>query len=245
MDIVIDSPASMTDRSLPTPTPPDPSMPSPTPTAPPPPPSNSIPPSSSVAHRQILQPVPPSKRVAADAPPQSETGETETLNAYLPRELAIIVEERQRREQAWHVRMMICTSAISSIDSLLANFKEGVEKEEGSAFQKYFRQAISLFAASDAALNPPPIPTHSRPAKGGKAGKGNLPDKPAVVTKSQAGSASTSIPTRARQQMPTSGINLPRKPTASESSWATVVRNGHKKARAAAAETYLESNSRP
>ncbi|KAI0992495.1 hypothetical protein K3495_g15690, partial [Podosphaera aphanis] len=113
--------------------------------------------------------------------------------------------------------MMICTSAISSIDSLLANFK-GVEKEEGSAFQKYFRQAISLFAASDAALNPPPVPTHSRPAKG-------------------AGSASTSIPTRARQQMPTSGINLPRKPTASESSWATVIRNGHKKARAAAAET--------
>ncbi|KAI1005748.1 hypothetical protein K3495_g2462 [Podosphaera aphanis] len=129
-------------------------------------------------------------------PLKSETGETETVNAYLPRELANIVEERQRRQLAWHVRMMICTSAISSIDSLLANFKEGVEKEEVTAFQIYFRQAISLFAASDAAPNPAPVPTYSRPAKGSKAIKGNLSDKPAIATASQA--SSTSTPNRAR-----------------------------------------------
>ncbi|KAI0999972.1 hypothetical protein K3495_g8222 [Podosphaera aphanis] len=161
----------------------------PAPTATRSPPSNPTPPISPVADKQILQPVPPSKRASTDAPPMSKTVEKETVN---------------------------------SIDSILANFK-GVEKEEGTAFQTYFRQAILLFAASDAAPNPPSIPTHSRPAKGYKAIRENLPDKPAKIAAPQVSSAP--IPIRARKQAPTSETVLPSKPIATENSWATVVRN--------------------
>ncbi|KAI0999897.1 hypothetical protein K3495_g8300 [Podosphaera aphanis] len=91
---------------------------------------------------------------------------------------------------------MICTSIISNIDSLPANFNEGIEKEEGIAFLTYFRQAISLFAASEAAPTPPPVPTHSRPSKGSKLNKTNFSNKSAVVAVPQVALA----PVRAGKQ---------------------------------------------
>lgn len=129
---------------------------------------------------------------------------------------------------------MICTSAISSIDSLLAKFK-GVEKEGSTALQIYFRQAISLFVAIDAAPNPLPVPTHSRSAKGYKANKENFPDKPAKIVVPPVPLAPTLI--CARKQSPTSKTILTSKPIAIENSWAIIVRNGHKKARAFVVET--------
>ncbi|KAI0994706.1 hypothetical protein K3495_g13474, partial [Podosphaera aphanis] len=58
MEIVIESPASSTDRSPPPTTPPDPPfLPFPPNTAPPSPPSYSVPPKNPVVDRHILQPV--------------------------------------------------------------------------------------------------------------------------------------------------------------------------------------------
>ncbi|KAI1002899.1 hypothetical protein K3495_g5305 [Podosphaera aphanis] len=101
MEIFIESPVSSTDRSLPPTTPPDPSsLPFPPNTAPPSPPSYSVPPNNPVVDRHILQPVPSSKRAPTDMLPQSKSVVSETINSYLPRELATIVEERRRCERA-------------------------------------------------------------------------------------------------------------------------------------------------
>ncbi|KHJ33500.1 putative eka-like protein [Erysiphe necator] len=80
---------------------------------------------------------------------------------------------RQRRERAWHARLMICTTAISSIESSLANFKDEIEIEEVAAFQAYLQLAIANFAAVDTSPTPPKIPSHSRPSKGSRHGLGN------------------------------------------------------------------------
>ncbi|KAI1003629.1 hypothetical protein K3495_g4582 [Podosphaera aphanis] len=136
---------------------------------------------------------------------------------------------------------MICTSVISNIDSLLANFNEEIEKEKGIAFQTYFRQVISLFVASEAAPTPPPAPTYSRPSKGSKINKTNFSYKSAVVAVPHVALA----PVRAGKQTQTSVSNIPSKPVATENFWATVVRNGHKKVRAASAETSSAGQNKP
>ena len=74
----------------------------PSPTAPPPP----LPPdpksqsTTATTNRQILQPVPPSKRVLPDANQVNNLENLDDASSYLPRELADIIAIRQRRERA-------------------------------------------------------------------------------------------------------------------------------------------------
>ncbi|KHJ34397.1 putative eka-like protein [Erysiphe necator] len=122
---------------------------------------------------------------------------------------------------------MICTTTISCIDSALANFKEEIEKEV-VAFKDYLQSAIANFAAVDTSPTPPKIPTHSRPGKESSYGSGkgkNTTNKVAIATprnmKSVASFEGTSQETS----------KLPKIPQISENTWATVARNGKKKAR--------------
>ncbi|POS82170.1 hypothetical protein EPUL_006644, partial [Erysiphe pulchra] len=150
--------------------------------------------------------------------------------AFLPKELlAEIIATRQRRERAWHVREMICTTVLSNIDSILANLVEDIEKDEAEAIKAYLRLAISNFAAADSSPSPPRVPTHTRPNKGNENGKGmeinkNLTNKIAVAT-----------PRIILSHAPRRGLNinaeLPRIPKLSDNTWASVVRKGQKKAR--------------
>lgn len=52
------------------------------------------------------------------------------MNAFLPKEHGDIIAARQRRELAWHTRVMICTTVISSIDSTLSIVVDEIEREE-------------------------------------------------------------------------------------------------------------------
>ncbi|KHJ36110.1 putative eka-like protein [Erysiphe necator] len=88
-----------------------------------------------------------------------------------------------RRERAWHARLLICTTIISSIDSALANFQDEKEKEEVVAFKAYLRQKISSFAATDSSPSPPRIPVHTRPNKGGGNSNGKGKDIDKISTK--------------------------------------------------------------
>ena len=108
--------------------------------------------------RQILKPVAPSKWPTTERPTQNSRNEFNIENAFLPKELAEIVVNRQRRERAWHARLMIYTTAISSIESTLAGFKGETEKEEVAAFKAYIQVAIANFAAIDKSSTPPKIP---------------------------------------------------------------------------------------
>ncbi|KAI0999188.1 hypothetical protein K3495_g9009 [Podosphaera aphanis] len=124
---------------------------------------------------------------------------------------------------------MIFTSVISNIDSTITSFQDENRKGEANALRIYLHQAVSLFVASDTAQSPP-IPSHSRPAKGTNTCKTKRSKNPVAV-------ATPAIPlitlhannsvhaTPLRQQ------NLPQKPQLNGSTWATVARKGLKKAR--------------
>ncbi|POS81842.1 hypothetical protein EPUL_006723, partial [Erysiphe pulchra] len=86
-------------------------------------------------------------------------------NAYLPKEITEIIEARRRQERAWHVRLLICASIYSNIDSTLSIYKEDVEREEADHIRKYHREEIACLAASNNAPKPPKIPITSRPNK--------------------------------------------------------------------------------
>ncbi|KHJ31113.1 putative eka-like protein [Erysiphe necator] len=136
------------------------------------PPSNTEPQSKTLDNRQILKPVTPSKRPIAERPTQNGKDIFETQNAFLPKELADVIATRQLRERTWHARLMICTTAISNIDSTLKKFQYEVEKEEVVAFKAYLRPAIANFAAVDTSPVPPQIPSHTFPSKSGAYGSG-------------------------------------------------------------------------
>lgn len=213
MEISMESQAPSTDKSnLPPPTPNIPPIPNPLPlTTPPTPPSHSQLLNSTLSSRKILKPAIPIKRSIPERPQQNNNNKSDVANAFLPRELAEIVATRQRRERAWHARIMICTTAYSSIESTLANFHDEIEKEEVVAFKAYLRQAIANFAAVDNSPNPPKIPAHSKPTKGNDSGSGkgkNVEKNVAVATP-----------------------QIPKPPQTSQNTWVTVARNGQKKAR--------------
>ncbi|KHJ35435.1 putative eka-like protein [Erysiphe necator] len=123
--------------------------------------------------RQILKPVAPSKRPVTERPNQNGKEKPETQNAFLPKELADVIATRQRRQRAWHARLMICTTAICYIESALENFKDEVEKEEVLAFKAYLRMAIANFAAVENSPVPPQIPSLTRINKSGAYGSEN------------------------------------------------------------------------
>ena len=117
MEIVNDTTNSSTERN--NPPPPNALTPSitrpPSPHIAPPPqtlPSDPEPLNRKVTNRQILQPVPPSKRAPPEISREIISEESESVALFIPKELAEIVAVRQRRERAWHARFQICTSII-------------------------------------------------------------------------------------------------------------------------------------
>ncbi|KHJ31456.1 putative eka-like protein [Erysiphe necator] len=157
MDITQETQAPSTDTSIELPPIPDiPLIPNSFPsTTSPTPPSNSQTPSYSTASRKILKPAVPTKRPIPENPPQNNKHSPDIANAFLPRELAEVVATRQRRERAWHVRLMMCTTIYSNIESTLSNFSNKIEKEEAAAFKAYLLLAIAKFAAVDSSPSPP------------------------------------------------------------------------------------------
>ncbi|POS82205.1 hypothetical protein EPUL_005827 [Erysiphe pulchra] len=201
---------------------------SPSPFASPPPPLNLESSAKMTDGRHILKPVAPSKRPVTDNATQNDKDKFEIQNAFLPKKLVEIFDIRQRRERAWHARLMICTSVISNIESTLSNFKDEIEKEEASAFRAYLQLAIANFAAVDTTPTPPKIPTHSRPNKSSVYRLGT--DKTAVKKVALAtprNILSVDSSERKAQDM----FSLPKIPQTVENTWATVARKGKKKAK--------------
>lgn len=201
------------------------------PTAPPPNPSIQISLDTTETSRPILQPVPPSKRAASPVLHPTNSIETNNDSNYLPQEFSEVLRLQQRRERIWRARMMICTSMISNIDSSIANFQEELEKDEAKAIQAYLREAIVKYAASEGIPPPPPVPTHSRPTKGKSFSKNIRPSKPVQVVAPSVTPVLDSK-SKASKNLPTQPLNIFSSPNENKSSWATVVRNGNKKARA-------------
>lgn len=215
-------------------TPPIPLIPpstfSPSNSAPPPSPQNNITLENPSVNRQILEPVPPSKRAApyaADSVLTGQTIEAEETHPYLPKELAEIFTARQRQEQAWHTRFLICTNFISCIDSTVSSFQEGAEKEMAKILHAYLRSAISEFAAADSSPSVPKFLPKNNALTSNGVHKANLPAKPTIVA------TPPELSERKLAQKITQLENtLPKPSKTTEIPWSTVVRNGHKKARA-------------
>ncbi|KHJ30669.1 putative eka-like protein [Erysiphe necator] len=156
---------------------------------------------------KILKPAIPSKRLAPEKTSQASGHNSDNANAFLPEELAEIIAIRQGRERAWHARLMICATVISNVESTLANF---TEKEEVVASKAYIRLAIAKYTAADCSPAPPKISIHSKPVKGNR-----------------------SSSSKEKNTLKKVAIAIQQKivPQTVEKSWATVTRNGHKKAR--------------
>ncbi|POS84020.1 hypothetical protein EPUL_004205 [Erysiphe pulchra] len=114
-----------------------------------------------------------------ERPPPKSCENSGIMNTFLPKEQRDIIAARQRRELAWHARVMICTTVISST---LESFVDEVEKEEVVAFKAYLRQAIAAFAAAESTAIPPQIPTNSRPNRGTGTGARKYKSNNAVAT---------------------------------------------------------------
>ncbi|KHJ35409.1 putative eka-like protein [Erysiphe necator] len=187
-----------------------PNSPIPIPIASPTPPPNPQLQINHLVSRKILKPAIPSKRLVPEKTSQASGHNSDNANAFLPEELAEITAIRQSRERAWHSRLMICATVISYVESTLANLTEEEEKEEVVTFKAYIRLAIASYAAADSSPAPPKIPIHPKPVKGNRSSfskEKNALKKVAIA-----------IP----QKIVTQTV---------EKSWATVTRNGHKKAR--------------
>ncbi|KHJ35076.1 putative eka-like protein [Erysiphe necator] len=184
-------------------------------------PSTPIPLITTVASRQIREPVPPSKRLLPITSQNDNGGEMSSVSKFIPQELVEIVAMRQRRERAWHARILICTSVISNIDSTLANFKDEISKEEAAALQIYLRQAISKFAAHDSSPTPPPIPSKFQQKKQSGIHNIDLPSKPIAVA----------TPITIPLSRASNNGTQPRENQTTQLSWATVTQIGQKKAR--------------
>ncbi|KHJ33377.1 putative eka-like protein [Erysiphe necator] len=119
--------------------------------------------------RHTLTPVAPSKRAAQNTftnqASQPLDDDSSQMYSYLPKDIREIIEQRRRRERALHVRLSICLSVISNIESTLLVYKNDMEKEEADLVRNYLQQAIELLAASDNAPKSPPIPHQTKPLK--------------------------------------------------------------------------------
>ncbi|POS84704.1 hypothetical protein EPUL_004648, partial [Erysiphe pulchra] len=218
MDLIQEIQAPSTEESnQPPPIPPVPPIPNP-----PPPiasissPSNPTSSKSTFESRQFLKPVAPSKRTLPEKPQNKSRNTSEHENAFLPQELAEIIATRQRRERAWHARLMICTTVISYLDSTLANFTNEIEKEEVVAFKTYLRQAIANFAAADSHTSPPQVPIHTRPSKGHAKGNDKNPTKKIAVATPRI------LPNKAANRGTYKEVVLPKIPQVNDNTWAVV-----------------------
>lgn len=105
-------------------------------------------------------------------PPQNNKNIPDVTNVFL-RKLAKLIVTSQRRERAWHARLMICTTIHSSIESSFSNFSNENNKEEAEAFKDHIQLAIAKLMTIDSCPSPQ-IPTHNRPTKEDKLKKTEL-----------------------------------------------------------------------
>ncbi|KHJ34048.1 putative eka-like protein [Erysiphe necator] len=185
----------------------------------PPPLSNLTSSNTSLAGRQILKPVAPSKRPVPENSIQNSTNNFDAANAFLPKELAEIVANRQRRERAWHARLMLCTT----------------RKKKLLLSKAYLLLAIANFAAIDTSPAPPQIPSYSRPTKfcGHGSGKYKTTAKEVTVTipRTLKGAVTSEESTQQIHKSTNPQIHkLPKPSQLNERTWVTVARNGQKKA---------------
>ncbi|KHJ30755.1 putative eka-like protein [Erysiphe necator] len=162
------------------------------------------------------------------ASPPPPTNNSDAANTFLPKELAEIVANRQRRERAWHPRLMLCTTVISNIDSTLENITDDIEKEEAFALKAYLQLAIANFAAVDTSPAPSQIPSYSRPTKFSSHGSGKYKTTAKEVTVAIPRTIKGAVTSEESTQQ---AHKLPKPPQLNERTWATVARNGQKKAR--------------
>ncbi|KAI0999532.1 hypothetical protein K3495_g8662 [Podosphaera aphanis] len=210
-------------------TPPAPPAPPPTPPSTAPPITVNETPSTSNAARTILNPVPPSKRAAqmpTELSKQSSEDDSQNLHAYLPQELCEIIEQRQRRERAWHVRLAICASLVCNLESTLSNYKDDLEKEEADIIRGYLQQAIARLAASESVPSPPKVPIHTKPvkSKNSNTAKENNGKKVLVATPALSTLTGGKQQNNALLETIKKGNNQEQ-----QHNWVTIARNGHKK----------------
>ncbi|POS81818.1 hypothetical protein EPUL_006715, partial [Erysiphe pulchra] len=163
---------------------------------------------------------------AADSTTTSHSNEVEDTHPYIPREHLEIFTARQRQEQAWHTRLLVCTCFLIGIDGTVSNFQEDAEKEIAKTIQLYLRSAISEFAAADTTPNVPKFFSAETIHKLSSASKANIPRKPPTVA------TPLKNPTEKINYMNIQASNpLPNITKNTENYWAAVARNGHKKSR--------------
>lgn len=118
---------------------------------------------------------------------------------------------------------MICTTAISSIESNIANFEDEIEKEEVAAFKVNLQLAIANFAAVGTSHTPSQSLLHTQTTEGSSFGLGK---DNSIVNK-----VAVAIP-RIPKILASDGgsiqeiIKLPKNSQKIEDIWATVARNG-------------------
>ncbi|POS84015.1 hypothetical protein EPUL_003912, partial [Erysiphe pulchra] len=203
---------------------------SPSPTAPPPPLQTQSRLNDPVTNRRILEPVLPSKRAAPDAvdlATSNQAIEVDQAQQYLPREIAEIFAARKRQEHAWHIRLIVCTSFFSCIDSTVASFQEGEEREMAKSVQAYLRNAISKFAISDEIPSVPKILPETNTILVPGNSKIDIPKKPSMLA-----TPLVALQEKLVHTPETLVLNSTKGNLRNESSWSTVVCNGHKKTRA-------------
>ncbi|KHJ30210.1 putative eka-like protein [Erysiphe necator] len=158
--------------------------------------------------------------------PSNGSKNTDTENAFLLKEPAEVFATHQRRERAWHARLLICITVISSINGTLALFEDEIEKEEVSAFKAYIGLAIAKFPAADSSPTPPHIPSHTHPRKTNGYGLGR--DKNvAIATPRDMKSAANNVGKKKETPKLLKILQI------GEKTWATMVRIGQKKSRIA------------
>ncbi|KHJ30763.1 putative eka-like protein [Erysiphe necator] len=122
-----------------------------------------------LVYKTHVNPAAPSKKAAqktiTNQASQLLEDDSGQMYSYLPKDIREIIEQRRRRERAWHVRPSICTSVIYNIESTLIVYKNDIEKVEADLVRNYLQQAIALLAASDNAPKSPPIPHLTKPLK--------------------------------------------------------------------------------
>ncbi|POS86059.1 hypothetical protein EPUL_003744, partial [Erysiphe pulchra] len=235
-EITIGNPAPPADESIQPPIPRTPSIPS---TSPNPPHSSihQIPQFQTTAeipaqNRPILEPVPPSKSAAQHSAESSQVSQdsiTDNHHSFLPQELAQIFKSRQKQEQLWHTRLMVCTSFYSCIESVATSFKDGEEKDLAIMLQENLKSTIAKFAASDADPKAYRLQLKSSTTK----------QIESVKPKETSQSVPVAVPlifstTKSGCKVQNSvNPTLPPKPIVNMNSWSTVVRNGFKKTKAA------------
>ncbi|POS83837.1 hypothetical protein EPUL_004284 [Erysiphe pulchra] len=146
---------------------------------------------------------------------QISEDESDQSSLYLPQEIRDIVNQRRRRERAWHLRLSISTSVICNIESTLA--------------LNYLQLALTRLAEADNIPKPPPIPHQNKPSKvkDHDQGKESIKKVSSIAPTPPTSHRMSQIHQDMSEETYVSN-------NTQQNSWVTVARNGHKKSRTTA-----------